>query len=179
MRTDNELILAHAEGDPDAFDELFRRYSGPVFLFMRKDLWQPEAAHDLTQQTFLQLHRSRRDFRPSGNLRSWLMTIARNLKYDYMRRVRRRPPTVRIEGEEIAGSEENGRRLEARDTLEHALAALPENQRDVIRLYWFEHLPYAEVAQRLGATEAAVRVRAHRAYVTLRKRIGEAGEPGQ
>jgi len=171
MRSDNDLMRAHAEGDPDAFDELFRRHARSVHGFMRKDLWRPEAAHDLTQQTFLQLHRSRFDFKPSGNLRGWLMTIARNLKYDYMRQVQRRPKTVRIEDSEPVGGGEDDARVEARDTLERALESLPANQRDVVRLFWFEHLPYAVIAERLGASEAAVRVRAHRAYKALRERI--------
>ena len=62
--------------------------------------------------------------------------------------------------------------LLARDALEHAIAGLPENQQDVIRLFWFEHLPYAEIARRLDASESAVKVRAHRAYKALREIIG-------
>lgn len=171
MRTDEQLMCAYAEGDRSAFDELFRRYSGAVHNFMRRDLWSGEDARDLTQQAFLQLHRARRDFRADGNLRSWLMTIARNLKFDYMRQVRRRPPAGSLEdlesGPQVA--DESHRRLLARDALEHAIARLPDNQQDVIRLYWFEHLPYAEIARRLGASESAVKVRAHRAYKSLRE----------
>ncbi|MHC4452099.1 MAG: RNA polymerase sigma factor [Planctomycetota bacterium] len=171
MRTDEQLMCAYADGDRSAFDELFRRYSAVVQGFMRRDLWSPEDARDLTQQAFLQLHRSRHDFRGDGNLRSWLMTIARNLKFDYMRQVRRRPPAATIEdpesGPEVA--DESQRRLLARDALEHAIARLPENQQDVIRLYWFEHLPYAEIARKLDASESAVKVRAHRAYKALRE----------
>ncbi len=170
MRTDEQLMCAYAEGDRSAFDELFRRYSAMVHNFMRRDLWCAEEARDLTQQTFLQLHRSRHDFRADGNLRSWLMTIARNLKFDYMRQVRRRPPAGSLEVSESdpqVADESHGRLL-ARDALEHAIARLPEGQQEVIRLYWFEHLPYAEIAQKLGASESAVKVRAHRAYKALR-----------
>ncbi|MHC4473338.1 MAG: RNA polymerase sigma factor [Planctomycetota bacterium] len=175
MRTDEELMRAHAQGEPNAFEELFRRYSRTVLYFMRKEIWRAEDAHDLTQQAFLQLHRSRHEFRPSGNLRSWLMTIARNLKYDYMRQARRRPRFSGNGGPETDPPvpDESQRLLEARDALEHAIAGLPENQRVVIRLYWFEHLPYAEIAQRLGATESAVKVRAHRAYKALRAALSD------
>lgn len=169
MRTDEQLMCAYAEGERSAFDELFRRHSAAVHNFMRRDLWSTEDARDLTQQAFLQLHRSRHDFRADGNLRPWLMTIARNLKFDYMRRVRRRPPAGSIEDAEPQAEDESQRRLVARDALEHALARLPENQQDVIRLYWFEHQPYAEIARRLGASESAVKVRAHRAYKALRE----------
>jgi RNA polymerase sigma factor (sigma-70 family) len=175
MRTDDELMLAHARGDPDAFEELHRRHAGAVLRFMRKDLWRAEAAHDLTQQTFLQLHRSRHDFRASGTFLGWLLTIARNLKYTYMRQVRRRPPTVPIEAAPVA-EDESERRLEARDTLERALETLPENQRIVIRLYWLEHRSYPEIARRLGVKESAVRVRAHRAYRRLREHLGPSEE---
>jgi len=169
MRTDEELMAAHARGEPGAYEELFRRYSGLVTNFMRKDLWRPEDAHDLAQQTFLQLHRARRDFDPAGNLRSWLLTIARNLKYDYMRRAQRRVKTTPLDTFEPSAESAHPRRVEARDLVENALAALPESQSAVIRLYWLEGLPHAEVARRLGVSEAAVRVRAHRAYKALRE----------
>jgi RNA polymerase sigma-70 factor (ECF subfamily) len=170
-------MRAHADGDRNAFDELFKRYSKKVHNFMRRDLWRVEEARDLTQQAFLQLHRSRHDFRLSGNLGSWLMTIARNLKFDYMRQVQRRPSASGIDGAETdpPAPDENHRRFEARDALEHAIATLPENQQAVIRLFWFEHQPYSEIARRLGASESAVKVRAHRAYKALRETLEATG----
>ena len=92
-----------------------------------------------------------------------------------MRQVRRRPPAGNLDDPESGPqvADESHRRLLARDALEHAIARLPENQQDVIRLYWFEHLPYAEIARRLGASESAVKVRAHRAYKTLRAILEE------
>src|SRR5438128_1919265 len=91
MRSDEELMRAYVSGDSAAFRELFERY-GPVLLrVMRHQLRRPEEARDLVQQTFLQLHRSRLDFREGAQLRPWLFTIAMNLKREYFRRAGRRP----------------------------------------------------------------------------------------
>ena len=54
-----------------------------------------------------------------------------------------------------------------------ALAELPGNQREVVELHWFEERPFAEVAQIVGASEGAVRVRAHRAYKRLKELLEE------
>jgi RNA polymerase sigma-70 factor (ECF subfamily) len=50
-----------------------------------------------------------------------------------------------------------------------ALEKLPTSQREVVELHWFQERPYAEIAQIVGASEGAVRVRAHRAYATLKQ----------
>jgi RNA polymerase sigma-70 factor (ECF subfamily) len=61
--------------------------------------------------------------------------------------------------------------LEQRDARRHvdeALAALPAAQREVIELHWFAGLPFSEVAERVGASLTAVKVRAHRGYERMR-----------
>jgi RNA polymerase sigma-70 factor (ECF subfamily) len=55
-----------------------------------------------------------------------------------------------------------------------ALAKLPSSQREVVELHYFEERPYKEVAEILGTSEGAVRVRAHRAYTTLKALLVEA-----
>ena len=60
-----------------------------------------------------------------------------------------------------------------------ALSGLPKDQREVIELHWFEQIPFNEIATIVGASSGAVRVRAHRGYVALRKTLdpGKTGMP--
>jgi len=175
VRSDEELMAAYIAGDKAAFRELFQRYSPLLQRAMARDLRSPEEASDLVQQTFLHLHRSRLDFEPGRKLKPWIFTIALNLKREYFRRSKRRHETS-LDDDRVAEPFEGPRGQErsdaARET-ERALRALPPEHREVIELHWFGGLSFPEVAEAVGSTVAAVKVRAHRGYVALRERLGD------
>ena len=172
--SDEELMAAYVGGDRSAFAELFRRYAPRIQRLMQRDLGGAEEAHDLVQQTFLQLHRARRDFRAGAKLRPWLFTIALNLKRQHFRRLGRRPETSLSseDGMEPAAPRGNPESRVGDVQLRAALLRLPEAQREVIVLHWFEGLTFREIAETVGASQPAVKVRAHRGYNTLRKAMG-------
>ena len=101
--SDEELMAAYVGGDRSAFAELFARYGPRLQRLMQRDMSRAEDAHDLVQQTFLQLHRARNDFRVDAKLRPWLFTIALNLKRQHFRRLGRRPESS-LDAEDGAGS---------------------------------------------------------------------------
>jgi len=175
VRTDEELMTAYIAGDKAAFRELFTRYTPLLQRAMARDLRSPEEANDLVQQTFLHLHRSRLDFEPGRKLKPWVFTIALNLKREYFRRSKRRHETS-LEDDRIAEPFEGPRGQERSDAAREtalALSALPAEHREVIELHWFGGLSFPEVAEAVGSTVAAVKVRAHRGYVALRARLGD------
>src|SRR5215471_10890586 len=177
MRTDEELMTAYRAGDSSAFRELFARYSPVLLRVMRHQLRKPEDARDLVQQTFLQLHRSRNDFREGAQLRPWLFTIAMNLKREYFRRAGRRPESaLELDGRADPVVAPRGHeQLEASDELGFALSQLPDEQREVITLHWLAGVPLPDVARMVGASLSAVKVRAHRGYATMRRTLSGAG----
>jgi RNA polymerase sigma-70 factor (ECF subfamily) len=171
MKSDEELMVAYVAGDDGAFRELFTRYAPMLLRMMRRQIRQQEDAGEIVQQTFLQLHRARNDFQVGRRLRPWLMTIAFNLKREYFRRRKRRPEAP-LEFEPPASSRRHP--LERRadiQRLRRALDTLPEGQREVIAMHWFEELSFPEVAEILGLSVSAVKVRAHRGYQALRKAL--------
>jgi RNA polymerase sigma-70 factor (ECF subfamily) len=174
-RSDEQLMAAYVGGDAAAFRVMFERYAPLLMRAMLRELYVKEEANDLVQQTFLQLHRARADFDAGQKLKPWIFTIALNLKREYFRRKKRRPersfdaggvaePTVGALG---------AARVEARRTLARVMADLPADQREVIELHWFDGLEFPEVAQVVGASVSAVKVRAHRGYVRLRQALGD------
>jgi RNA polymerase sigma-70 factor (ECF subfamily) len=174
--SDEELMRAYqSEDDAAAFDELFARFAPVLLRVMQRQLRSPEEANDLVQQTFLQLHRARQDFRADAKLRPWLFTIALNLKREHFRRLKRRPESeLVLDGHGDPGVREgNVDRYEAAKTLAYAMKQLPEAQREVIELHWFGELSFNEIATLVGASLSAVKVRAHRGYATLRETLGE------
>lgn len=175
MPTDEELMLAYSAGNQQAFRTLFERYAPLLLRLMRRGIRRESEAQDLVQQTFMQLHRARNDFRKDARLRPWLMTIALNLKREMLRRTKRRPETLVAEHYHEA-SESPADPVEQQQTsviVRQALSQLPDNQREVIELHWFEEMSFPEISDILGASLSAVKVRAHRGYKRLKEMLAK------
>ncbi len=172
--SDEELMAAYVAGNDEAFRLLFERYAPILLRLTRRHLRQDDLAEEIVQQTFFRLHGARNDFRQGSKLRPWVMTIAMNLVREHWRRKKRRKMTS-LEAETQAAPQQEFMPLEIRQRaklLHDALEKLPTSQREAVELHWFQERPYAEVAAILGTTEGAVRVRAHRAYATLKQLLG-------
>ena len=164
-------MMRYAGGDQAALREIFRRYAPILLRLVQRQVGRAADAQDVVQQTFLQLHRARRDFRAEMRLRPWIMTIALNLARDLLRRRGRRPEQLLEEEALPAASVTTQPDHDVARRVRAALSVLPREQREVIELHWFEELSFTEIATIVGASSGAVRVRAHRGYVTLRKTL--------
>jgi RNA polymerase sigma-70 factor (ECF subfamily) len=131
---------------------------------------------DVVQETLLAIHRARHTYDPRRPLAPWFYAIASNRMIDVIRRERRistrevgdvDPPDVPVWP--AAGNEDID--VEA---IRSAVAALPARQRDVVRALKFEDLSVRETATRMGMSESAVKVTAHRAYRVLKEMLGAA-----
>ena len=169
--SDEELMGAYIDGNEAAFRFLFERYAPILLRLTRRHLRDDVLAEEIVQQTFFRLHGARNDFRRGSKLRPWVMTIAMNLVREHWRRTKRRKMTaLEVDGQAAPEADFMPLELRQRSELLHvALAKLPTSQREVVELHWFQERPYAEVAEIVGTSEGAVRVRAHRAYVTLKQ----------
>lgn len=159
------------QGDSTAFDALFQRYSRPVHGYLARLTGSPATADDLVQLTFLSLVRARGRFLPGSRFKPWLYAIATNAARDSQRRSQR-PEELTAEGElpvSIAADTQGPRDSGLEQAVQRALAQLPEGQRVPILLHRFEGMSFAEVADAMGLTESAVKVRAHRGYERLRE----------
>ncbi len=180
-RTDAQLLRDAAQ-DPAAFAELYRRHAETVYSWLHARLaW---AASDLTAETFARAWLNRRAFRDlrEGSALPWLLSIARNLLADSVRRER-----VETRARERLGlactlaSEDGYGRVEARLSPDHALArgyrALGDQEREAVRLRVIDELPYEEVATRLAIRPAAARLRVSRALRRLARTIPPPEQP--
>jgi RNA polymerase sigma-70 factor (ECF subfamily) len=166
--TDEALMAAYARGEQAAFDELWRRYVGLLERTMLRRLGSADDAQDLVQQAFLQLHRARGDYDPRRPFRRWFFTIVFNLQRELFRTRARKPldPLNDLHGACAPGEP-------ATLDVHRALASLKAETREVLVLHWFEGLSFAEIASLVGASEGAVKVRAHRGYELLRRFFAE------
>lgn len=170
---DEDLMAAYADGDRRAFALLFQRWAPRLHGFFLRSLSEPAAADDLLQQTFLNIHRARRSFRPLSPLRGWLFGIAAHALHDELRRRKRAPLASESEQESVALEAAADAPLpvemqERAGAVRAALERLPESQRAVLYLHRFEEMSFAEIAGVLGTSEGAIKLRAFRAYERLR-----------
>jgi RNA polymerase sigma factor (sigma-70 family) len=178
VRTDEELMAAYVAGDKGAFRTLFERHAPALERVMQRDLAEREEARDLVQQAFLQLHRARLDFDPKQRLKPWLYTIALNLKREHFRKRRRRPESPDSDQADRQPTPPRGQeQTEARRSVTWALERIPTEQREVIELHWLAGLSFPELAESMGISVAAAKVRAHRGYLRLRELLADGAVP--
>jgi len=169
------LMARYASGDDRAFDALFDAFAPRLMVFLRRGFGDASVAEDLLQLTFQRVHASRASYRPDSPVRPWLFTIAARVRIDELRRRYRVPPMADEEAlDHLVAAEpiEAARDMEDRArAVRDAVDSLPESQRVVVHLHRFEGLTFSQIANVLGVKEGAVRVRAFRAYETLRERL--------
>jgi RNA polymerase sigma-70 factor (ECF subfamily) len=172
MHTDEDIMAAVANGQLDQLTELYQRYRRPLYGFLLKQVKVPATAEDLLQTTFERVIKYRTSFREGSTFRSWVFTIARNALHDGMKKERRMPIKNGVDMGALPLLTPSAHcEWEARETRSQsaaALAALPDNYREVVDLAWKRGLKYAEIAAVLGLSEANVKVRIHRAVKQLR-----------
>jgi RNA polymerase sigma-70 factor (ECF subfamily) len=171
------LVQVGSSGDRAAFTELYAHYSPRLRAYMRKLGADGLAAEDLAQEAMALIWNKARLFDPAkANANTWIFTIARNLRIDLIRRERR--PIFQTQEAELElvdpDSPEQaiiGRRDAA--AVRAALAELPQDQADVIRLSFFEDRPHGVISKELGVPLGTVKSRLRLAFRRFRKALGE------
>ncbi len=174
-------LLERAGRDPDAFRDFYERYSEEILRYFRRRKVDRDTALELTAETFSRawVARERFEDRHEGSAAPWLYGIARNVLLMSVRRgaVERRT-AVRLgvlERLDLEGSSDAPEAGWAKGA-DELLDSLPLSQREALRLRIVDELAYDEVADALGTTPSAARVRVHRALTSLRKRFSNQRE---
>ena len=198
-RTDEQLLAAYRKGETATFRTLIERHHEELVRFLIRLLGDRQAAEDVFQDTFLQVHQSAGTFDTSRRFRPWLFTIAANKGRDYLRKKNRRQEvdlnapvsrggggddgrsTTYVDLMEIDIPGPSARMTEAeRDLLvQRALDALPYSLREILLLAYFQRLSYAQIAEELRIPLGTVKSRLHAAVAGFATRwkdlSGQAG----
>jgi RNA polymerase sigma-70 factor (ECF subfamily) len=168
-------MAAYVAGDARAFEQLFARLAPRVHGFFLRSFREEAVADDLLQVTFMKVHRAREQYRKDLKVAPWVFAVAARVRLDELRRRRRMPEDADEEAlaraEEAAPEEPPDKNVQ--NAVRAALDRLPESQRTVIHLHRYEGMTFAEIAQVLGTTPGAVKLRAFRGYERLRKELEE------
>ncbi len=182
IRTDEELLSAHIDGDSGAFPELMDRYKNDLLHFLIRFVGSRAAAEDVFQDTFLQIHISAETFDPSRRFKPWLFTIAANKGRDWHRKHSKR--TVLSLSQDIGGDGEGTRFVdlmeadqelpdahlldnEQKVSIRNAVDQLPSHLREILLLSYFQQMSYIQIAESLQIPLGTVKSRLHSAVAAF------------
>lgn len=171
---DHQAIERFLAGDASAFEELYHRYQPYVYNVVYGIVQNADDAWDVTQDVFLHVYDSLARFRGSSAFSTWLYRVAVNAAITFMRKQKRHLQVpldaVREFRADIdAEPEQQATKAEAQQAVQQMLAQLPEQQRAVLVLRYFQQLSIEEIAEVMNASVAAVKVRLHRARNNFRR----------
>ena len=166
-------MLRVKAGDVDRMGLLFERYHRPLFRFFYHMLGQAPASEDLVQTVFYRMLKYRHTYAADGEFRTWMYHLARNVLADEIKQNRHAAHHTDVAdlAEHFGGGRPADADLEQTQDaaqLHQVLARLSPENREVLVLSRFQELKYAQIAQLLGTTEGAVKVRIHRAMHELK-----------
>ncbi len=164
--SDAELLALVKDGDAEAFELIYERHVGVAFGLAARICGSRGVAEDVVQEAFLSVWRGRDRYEPSrGEVRSWVLGIVHHRAIDRIRRSgvheRRRADAEGIEEvlEAPDRTEVEIQQREQADEVRTALQTLPDEQRRVIELAYFDGLTHTEIASRLGAPLGTIKGR--------------------
>ena len=167
------LVAVGRRRDREAFAALFRFFAPRLKSYFLRLGTQPRTAEDLVQETMLRIWDRAGLYDPArAQASTWVFTVARNLRLDSLRGERHPEPESEAllagladEGEDAEALLDSARREER---VQIALASLPAEQIEILRLSFFEDVPHAEIARRLKLPLGTVKSRIRRALRLLR-----------
>lgn len=184
MLTDEQLLVLMERGDQLAFEAFVRRYHGPLYGFLERLLHDRQKAEDLVQETFLRLLRQLRQDKPPDHAKAWLYRVAHNLCRDYWRSTGYRTDSIVARElperpDEAAEVVELYERQETRRELISALEQLPQSQREIVMLRFFQDMKLQEISQVLEMPLGTVKGHLYQALKKLQKKIGAGDSTGK
>jgi RNA polymerase sigma-70 factor (ECF subfamily) len=173
----------YADGDNTAFADVFAGLGPRLRLFLRRMGASPEAADDLTQETFLRIVAARGSFARGKPVAPWAYSIARNCFISHARSKKSKLARGSLNSDDLElpatdtpTAEEESMARQSADIVSRALASMTPARREAFVLLRYEGLSVAAAAQIVGISEGALKIRAFHAYEILRSALSGSDE---
>ena len=176
-RTLDQLELAVAEGDRDAFSDLYDEIAGTVYGLAKKVVVDPSRAEEIAQDVLLEVWRKAGDFdRGRGSAITWIAVMTRRRAIDVVRSSEssrsREEKTSRVAGDDPDPVSDVVVSLDERRQVRRAMASLTDLQREALELAFFSGLSHREVAAELGTPLGTVKTRIRDGLLRLSAEMG-------
>jgi len=182
--SDKKLVERVQKGDKGAFDLLVLKYQHKIVNLIMRYVRDPELALDIAQEAFIKAYRALPRFRGESAFYTWMYRIAVNTAKNHLAAQRRRPMDVELDLQDPEQYDLHAKLKETdtpeglalgnelKETVERAIAALPEDLRTAIVLRELEGMSYEEIAQTMDCPVGTVRSRIFRARDAIGKKAG-------
>ncbi|MBN2342857.1 MAG: RNA polymerase sigma factor [Deltaproteobacteria bacterium] len=171
-------------GDAAAFEALFDKYKGPIYIFLVRQCGNKEVASDLTQDVFTKLIKKADTFKHQSKFSTWIYTVARNTAMDHARKSKHRkhasldastaddgPALIEKVSDDGPTPERRSNANELQKALAAAIEKLPADQREVFILREYHGMPFAEISEVVEAKVGTVKSRMRYALESLRQEL--------
>ena len=184
LASDKKLVERVQKGDKGAFDLLVLKYQHKIVNLIMRYVRDPELALDIAQEAFIKAYRALPRFRGDSAFYTWMYRIAVNTAKNHLAAQRRRPMDVELDLQDPEQYDLHAKLKETdtpeglalgnelKETVERAIAALPEDLRTAIVLRELEGMSYEEIAQTMDCPVGTVRSRIFRARDAIGKKAG-------
>jgi RNA polymerase sigma-70 factor (ECF subfamily) len=172
--SDLELVELFQKGNEASFNELVRRYQEKVYWIAHRFVNDHDQADDIVQDVFVKVYSALKQFRGESSVYTWLYRITVNIALNALRKQRIRD-FIRIDeffetaGEETEQPDAIVEKDEQQKLIEEAIVKLPEKQKAVFLLRYYEELSYEEISQILKTSIGGLKAN----YFHAAKKIGE------
>jgi RNA polymerase sigma factor (sigma-70 family) len=172
VQTDEDCLVAAAKRDPREFDKIYLRYARPVFRYLYTRIGSVQEAEDVTAQTFLAAFEALGRYRHAGCFAAWLFAIARNKETDHFRY--RQIDLAVDDADQIPDEVDPLQKviqMERAAALMGLINALPEEERELLRLRYVAELSFPEMGRLLDRSEEAVKKAVYRLLARLQSQV--------
>lgn len=170
--TDNALMLKVKAGDLEKMGLLYERHKKRLFGFFYNMNSNASLSEDLVQNVFMRMLKYKHTFTGKGSFVAWMFQTARNVGHDHYRKNKKTLGNKKIDSMEInIETEDLNKIIDGNDTvsqLNRAMQKLSPENREILVLSKYNGIKFSEIAEILGCSEGAAKVKAHRALKDLR-----------
>ncbi|MDP4267572.1 MAG: RNA polymerase sigma factor [Bacteroidota bacterium] len=175
--SDKELLELFKTNSSYAFNLLVRKYQKQIYWHVRRIVIVHDDANDIVQNTFIKVWENLKNFREESKLYTWLYQIATNESINFLKKKRTKffIPIIDVESELSQKLEDNncfsGNQIQLK--LQKAILKLPEKQRIIFNMRYFDELPYEKISEILGTTVGGLKASYHHAVKKIEKFVIE------
>ena len=177
---DRDLRARFRQGDPDAVRSVYRSHGRLVYAVAHRVLGDRDLAEEATQQTFVKAWRAAQSFDEQRELGPWLAAIARRVAIDLYRResLRKADPIESVAAGDpaLVAAPKSAEAIYDVWEVRDAVAQLPPDEQEVVRLQHLDGFTHAQIAERLGVAIGTVKSRSFRAHKRLASLLGHLRE---
>lgn len=171
------LEIKSTQGSEKAYTALVHAYSKSIYFHVRHQLFDHSLTDDLVQETFLKAWKGLDSFKGPGSIEGWLKMIATNEVRQYIRKKQSRIQLLSTESDDPDFQKQDPEAPGYWDSEQEeqrflkAVEGLPEKQRLVFSLKYFEDLPYAQIVEQLGGTIGSLKASYHHATQKIKEEL--------